>query len=335
MPLAITDEHRQLAAVARSFAERHRLLQQARTLLDAPDESVTPVWKELAEVGWLGLHLPAAYGGQGFGLPELAVVVEELGRAIAPGPFLPTVIVSALIAGSGDHDLAERWLPGLADGSLVGAIGFGTMGLCAGLADVIVLGRDDDLVVLGRDEVSVTARQNVDHTRRVATVTATEGAGTVLAGRRRDGLAIARALAASEAAGLAHACTEMASEYAKVRQQFGRPIGSFMAVKHHCANMRVQAELATAAAWDAARAVVQAGTGSRAGRARWPPPWRSRRPSSAPRPISRSTVELALPGSTTPTFTCAGPRPSTLCSAAGAATGHLPVVRRRGEPGAR
>ncbi len=259
MPLAITDEHRQLATVARSFAERHRLLQQARTLLDAPDESITPVWKELADVGWLGLHLPVAYGGQGFGLPELAVVVEELGRAVAPGPFLPTVIVSALIAGSGDRDLAERWLRGLADGSLVGAVGFGALGLGAGLADVIVLGRDDDLVVLGRDEVSVTARQNVDHTRRVATVTATEGAGTVLAGRRGDGLAIARALAASEAAGLAHACTEMASEYAKVRQQFGRPIGSFMAVKHHCANMRVQAELATAAAWDAARAVAQAG----------------------------------------------------------------------------
>src|SRR5262245_52770324 len=98
MPLAISDEHLELASVTRSFAERHDVPRQARALLDAPSEETTPAWKELAELGWLGLHLPESAGGQGYGLPELAVVVEELGRVVAPGPFLPTVIASAVIA---------------------------------------------------------------------------------------------------------------------------------------------------------------------------------------------------------------------------------------------
>jgi len=259
MPLAITDEHHELAAVARSFAERHDLLAQARALLDAPDEEIRPFWKELAEIGWLGLHLPVGHGGQGFGLAELAVVVEELGAVVAPGPFLPTVIASAIIADAGIPPLAERWLRGLADGSLVGAVGFGSLALGAGLADVLVLARGDDMVVVERDQVTVTPRANVDPTRRVAEVAVAEDAGTILTGGRDRALGIARALASAEAAGIARSCTDMASGYAKVRHQFGRVIGSFMAVKHHCADMKVQTELATAAAWDAARGAAAGG----------------------------------------------------------------------------
>ncbi len=74
-------------------------------------------WSEFAELGWLGLHLPEDVGGSGYGIEELVIVVEELARAIAPGPFVPTVIASALIAAAGDDDLRSRFLPGLADGS--------------------------------------------------------------------------------------------------------------------------------------------------------------------------------------------------------------------------
>ncbi|MBW8827376.1 MAG: acyl-CoA dehydrogenase [Acidobacteria bacterium] len=259
MPLAITDEHRELATVARSFAERHDALGAARQLLDAPDEALPDLWKELAALGWLGLHLPEEHGGQGYGLAETAVVVEELGRAVTPGPFLSTVIASAVIATAGDDALRKAWLPGLADGSVIGAIGFGSLALGAGQADVLVIADGEDMVVLTRDEATVTLRRNLDLTRRVAEVTVPAGAGTRLAGARSGALAIARALAAAEAAGIAHACTDMAAGYAKVREQFGRVIGSFMAVKHLCANMKVQAELSTAAAWDAARAVDQGG----------------------------------------------------------------------------
>src|SRR6202034_4587297 len=76
-------------------------------------------WGELGKLGWLGLHLPEEYGGSGFGLPELVIVVEQFGRAVAPGPFVPTVIASAVIAAAGPPDLQARLLPGLASGSAV------------------------------------------------------------------------------------------------------------------------------------------------------------------------------------------------------------------------
>src|SRR5262249_58587186 len=96
--------------------------------------------------------------------------------------------------------------------------------------------------------------------RRVAAVTCSGvrvDATRLLAGARSTALRLGRTLAAAEASGAAHACTEMATEYAKVREQFGRPIGTFQAVKHHCTNMLVDAEQATAVAWDAARAAVE------------------------------------------------------------------------------
>ena len=100
--------------------------------------------------------------------------------------------------------------------------------------------------------MDLVPHDNLDPTRRVAEIVAWSG-GTRVAGAGALAMAVARTIAAAECAGMAHAATEMAMGYAKVREQFGRVIGSFMAVKHHCANMKVQAELATAAAWDAAQ----------------------------------------------------------------------------------
>src|SRR5262249_57250244 len=80
-----------------------------------------PFWAEAAALGWLGLHLPEEAGGSGFGLLEAVIVAEELGRALAPGPFVPTIIASAVINAAGRQGLTEKYLPGLADGSLAGA----------------------------------------------------------------------------------------------------------------------------------------------------------------------------------------------------------------------
>lgn len=274
MAIAITDEHRELARVARSLLQANGARAASRELLDAPEEKPPGFWKEIAELGWLGLHLPELYGGQGFGLPELVVVIEETGHAVAPGPFLPTVLASAVIHECGSDAQCRALLPGLADGSVVGAAGLGgaleraadgTIGgsaglvLGAGLAGLLLLPVGDDLVVVERDQdgVEIKPRANVDLGRRVAEVTCSGirvDDDRVLRGARAVALRLGRVLAAAEASGGAHACTEMASEYAKVRVQFGRPIGTFQAVKHHCANMLVAAEQATAMAWDAARA---------------------------------------------------------------------------------
>ena len=278
MPIAISDTHRELGTVARSFLENNKARAVARALLDAPDETMPAFWAELAELGWLGLHLPEGYGGSGFGVSELAVVLEELGRAVAPGPFLPTVMASMTLDRAGDDAQRARLLPGLADGSRVGALGLagdlrlgpdGTLDgdsgpvLGAGLADVFLLRAGDDVVVVerGADGVEVSVTPGVDPTRRVGHVVA-RGArvapDAVLRGAAGVARQVAWVLASAEASGGAQECVERASGYAKDRIQFGRPIAMFQAVKHHCANMLVAAELATAAVWDAGRAATGA-----------------------------------------------------------------------------
>ncbi|TMA33868.1 MAG: acyl-CoA dehydrogenase family protein, partial [Deltaproteobacteria bacterium] len=123
MSIAITEEHQELARVARAFLADSGARAATRARLEAPEESLPPFWKPLCELGWTGLHLPEAVGGQGFGLPELAVVIEELGYAVAPGPFLPTVWASAVIDAAGDPELRQALLPGLASGTVIGTVG--------------------------------------------------------------------------------------------------------------------------------------------------------------------------------------------------------------------
>ena len=98
MSIALTDDHVELASVVREFAVDRKVRAQARDRLDAPEEARPTFWAEIAELGWLGLHVAEEYGGSGFGIAELVVVTEELGRAVAPGPFLPTVVASATVS---------------------------------------------------------------------------------------------------------------------------------------------------------------------------------------------------------------------------------------------
>ncbi len=98
MSLAITDEHCALAEVVESFLTKHDARAVARQQLDASAEAVPEFWSDMVELGWMGLHLPTDRGGQGFGLPELAVVLEQMGRELTPGPYLPTVLTSAVLS---------------------------------------------------------------------------------------------------------------------------------------------------------------------------------------------------------------------------------------------
>jgi alkylation response protein AidB-like acyl-CoA dehydrogenase len=274
MSIALTEEHQELARVARSFLGAHEVRGECRALLEAPSDRLPGFWKEMAELGWMGLHVDEAQGGQGFGLPELSIVLEALGYAMAPGPFLPTTLASALLVECGGEAARSAFLPGLSDGSLVGAVGLGgdlvlgaggslsgSAGLVLGaeLAGLLVVCAGDDVALLAPDQRGVTLepQKNVDPSRRVAAVTcdgAEVPAESLLRGARKGLERLARTLAAAEAAGGARACTEMATEYAKQRKQFGRPIGTFGPVKHHCANMLVATEEATSGAWGAARA---------------------------------------------------------------------------------
>ncbi len=274
MSIAITEDHKALAETARDFLAKRDARGAARALLEAPEEPMPDLWGELVNLGWLGLHIPEEHGGSGYSLEELAVVVEQLGRAVAPGPFVPTVIASAVLNAVGDDELKKRYLPGMADGSITGAVALGgsvTVSggtasgpagnvLGGGLAKVLVVATGDDVAVVEvGDGVNVEVPPNMDPTRRTARVTLDGAPATVVAGGRRALVDLARVILSAEAAGMCREATEMAAAYAKERQQFGRPIAMFQGVKHHCANMAVATEMTTSAVWDAARAAASGG----------------------------------------------------------------------------
>ena len=274
MSIAITEDHRSLADTVSAFAEKRNARGAARALLEAPAETLPAFWNELVELGWLGLHLPEALGGSGYSLEELVVVVEELGRAVAPGPFVPTVLASAILAATADEPTKARLLPGLANGSVIGAVALGgdvtvTDGTASGSAGVVLGGAvanvllvpvgDDVAVVEVGNGVTVETPPNLDPTRRTSRVTLAGAPAIVIPGARRTLVDLARVILSAEAVGLARECTQLAAAYSKDRIQFGRPIAMYQAVKHHCANMIVATELATSAVWDAARAAATGG----------------------------------------------------------------------------
>ena len=276
MPLAITEDHRALADVARAMVGARSGTAGARRILLDRDTggrwwAEDGLWKEMVSTGWLGLHIDEAFGGQGYGLPELTIVLEQLGRAAIGGPFLPTVAVSAMIAQVGTDEQRRRWLPRLTSGDAVAGVAATsdavqtdsavTAEAVATLAEpeadlfLLPVGHDLLLVETG-DGVSTRVTGSEDRLIRPVTVLSLSAApvADIFPGAAPAATRIIRLLAAAEAVGGLAACTEMATGYATTREQFGRPIGSFQAVKHHCANMLVDSELAVAVAWDAARA---------------------------------------------------------------------------------
>ncbi len=274
MSIAITEEHKALADTAAELLRKRDALGAARALLEAPAEEMPSFWADLCELGWPGLHLPEDVGGSGYGLEELVVVVEELGRAVTPGPFVPSVIASALVAAAGDDATRSALLPGLAAGTTtagvalsgsVSAEGATASGaavvLGGGLAQLMVLAAGEDVVVVetGAGGVKIDTPTNLDTSRRSSRVVLDGAPATVLAGAGPTLRDLARTILSAEAVGIARACTDMAAGYAKERVQFGRVIGTFQGVKHHCANMAVATEMATSAVWDAARAAASGG----------------------------------------------------------------------------
>jgi len=252
----------------------------ARAVVDlAPDatERESAWWRTCADQGWWGLHVPEPAGGSGAGLVQTAVVLFELARVVAPGPALPTLVASAVLA-----EEPGRWpelLEGLADGSLTAGLGLGgalvrdggtvsgDAGVVLGSAEAaqLLLAVGDDLVLVGAAEpgLELAAATGVDRTQPLLAARLQDVPASVLPGRRPHALAVLRTLAAVQAAGIADAALTAAVEYARIREQFGRPIGAFQAVKHLCADLVVDAELALAVAWDAARALT-AGPGPEA-----------------------------------------------------------------------
>jgi 3-oxochol-4-en-24-oyl-CoA dehydrogenase len=285
LAIGITAEHEELGAVVRRFVEANAA-SGARSVVDDTEPAGAPqaFWAALCSLGLTGLDVPEALGGGGYGALELAVVLEELGRGCVPGPFIATVVAASVLADAAAGETAKALLPAIASGARVATVALtGTLRgepaaggvrasgslqpvLCAGVADIAIvavavddtetrwcaLELDDAAVrVVELDSVDLTrpsARIDVDG----AIVACDDALAAVTTERVHD---LAAVLLAAEAIGIAQWCVDTASEYAKVRVQFGRPIGQFQAVKHRCAEMLARTELARAAVWDAARAL--------------------------------------------------------------------------------
>ncbi|MGH3632535.1 MAG: acyl-CoA dehydrogenase family protein, partial [Mycobacterium sp.] len=285
MPIAITPEHEDLAESVRSLVARVAPSEVLHAALETPIDNPPPYWQAAAEQGLQGLHLAESVGGQGFGMLELTIVLAEFGYGAVPGPFVPSAIASALIAA---HDEQAKVLGDLASGVSVAAYALES-GLtatrhgdtlvirgearavpAAGQASVLVLpvaiDSGEEWVVLRADQLEIEPVRSVDPLRPIAHVRANAvevGDDAVLSGLpMTTAHAVVSTLLSAEAVGVARWATDTASGYAKIREQFGRPIGQFQAIKHKCAEMIADTERATAAVWDAARAIDEAGTGA-------------------------------------------------------------------------
>jgi alkylation response protein AidB-like acyl-CoA dehydrogenase len=272
MPLAITDDHRALGDVVRAFAAANELRTGARAALNGSPDTAD-LWSKIAAQGWLGLHVPEEYGGSGYTLAETAVVADELGYALSPAPFLPSVVASAALVAAGTDAQRKSYLEGLSDGSLIAAVALtGSVTRISGKLDgqavgllgapgasllLVAVGGDLALVELGQDGITGGDGTPIDPSLATGSLTLTGipiSDDNLMPGGAKAARRALRVLAAAEAAGGARATLDMALEYAKVREQFGRIIGAFQAIKHHLADMLIRSEIATAVAWDAARA---------------------------------------------------------------------------------
>ncbi|WIM87073.1 acyl-CoA dehydrogenase [Candidatus Mycobacterium wuenschmannii] len=281
MPIAINPEHQALADSVRSLVARVAPSEVLHAALETPVDNPPPYWKAAADQGLQGVHLAESVGGQGFGILELAVTLAEFGYGAVPGPFVPSAIASALIAAN-DPDAAA--LSDLASGSAIAAYALESGLTATRQGDALVIRGEaravpaaaqasllvlpvaidsgEEWVVLSADQLEIEPVASVDPLRPIAHVRAdaVEVSGDVALTNISvtTAHALISTLLSAEAVGVARWATDTATEYAKIREQFGRPIGQFQAVKHKCSEMIADTERATAAVWDAARAVDEA-----------------------------------------------------------------------------
>ena len=262
MDFGLTDDQREIQRTARELLAERAGAGGFSSMREHAEAGRTDerLWSELCELGWPGIAVAEEHGGQGLGRVELSILCEELGRAVAPVPFLGSVLAATLIEHAGSGSQRERWLGELASGAMIGAVGLARDGVAelmigAPEAQVMVLVEGERACVLAAEEAEVIALASIDSTRTAARVSAQAGAGETLDGDSAAGVDRAIVAVASELVGVCDRALQMTVAYVKERKQFGVPVGSFQAVSHRCAQMLLDTEKARCtaayAAWTA------------------------------------------------------------------------------------
>jgi alkylation response protein AidB-like acyl-CoA dehydrogenase len=291
MNFGFNDEQELLRSTARKFFENECGSDTVRRLMETPEGISPDLWTKLAEQGWLGLVYPEAYDGMGLGLVDLVVLMEEMGRAVVPGPYFSAVLLGGLaILEAGGEAQKKEWLPKIAAGDRRVALAWmepsaqlGPAGVTltavekgggytlsgtklfvhdAHIADALVVaartrpGAGADGVSLfllpkGTRGLEVTLLPTMDQTRKLCEVSLSDvsvGADALLGAAGAGWAPLSRVLDRATVALCAEMCggaqkvLDMTVEYAKIRQAFGRPIGSYQGVKHRAADMLVDVE---------------------------------------------------------------------------------------------
>ncbi|GGK74700.1 acyl-CoA dehydrogenase family protein [Mangrovihabitans endophyticus] len=298
MQLVFTPEQEELREAVRRFFAAKSSSAAVRALMEDATGYDAAVWKQMAtQLGVQGIAIPERFGGSGFSFVELAVVLEEAGRALLAAPLFSSAVLAAYaILDSGDEAAAGELLPGIADGTRIGTLActedsgqwdLGALTLPAtadgagwrlsGVKSFVVDGHAADLLVVaartpnGLSLFAVdgsapglgrTALPTLDQTRKLARIVFDDVPARLVGADGGAAAALTRTLdkavlaLAAEQVGGAQRVLEMAVDYAKVRHQFGRPIGSFQAIKHKAAEMLLRVESAKAAAYYGAWAVA-------------------------------------------------------------------------------
>lgn len=285
-----TAEQQEFRLAVRAFLKHHSPEGEVRRVMESPSGYDPVVWRAMAEqLNLQGLAIPEAYGGEGFGDRELALVLEEMGAALLPGPYFASAVLAAgVLVAAQDESAKRRHLPAIARGETIATLaltehngrwdadavttraecGAGVWTLTGSkhyvldgaIADLIlvVARADSELGVFIVDDTAALSRRpqsTLDPTRRQAVVELAATPATrldITAAGLEHALARAAAALANEQVGGARRCLEQAVGYVKVRQQFGKPIGSFQAIRHMCANLMLNIECARGAAQYAA-----------------------------------------------------------------------------------
>ncbi|MEU5696840.1 acyl-CoA dehydrogenase family protein [Actinosynnema sp. NPDC020468] len=242
-------EQREMRRSVAAFLDRHAPMTAVRAAMTSADGYDRALWRRAVdELGVTALLVPERLGGLGLTLSDAAVVVEEFGRRLVPGPVLTTLAATAYLAGCGTPE-ADEVLTSIAELglSVSVAVNGGTNVVHGAAVDLLLVDTGDDVVVAS--DVVARHRVALDQTRNLADV---EFSG----GRRVGGAGLPGplwTLLAAESAAAARTCLDLTVEYLKTREQFGRPIGSFQALKHRCADHLVAVEGAASTAWRATR----------------------------------------------------------------------------------